>query len=101
MIETKEVRSKYSLKERVFYQSKKLIFFVVLLSILVFIFGPSPLYFGGLVAKQVFKATIGVLLAGLMFHFGAPKIPLQTQLLNDNLSVAIVFAAIVLGVCLA
>lgn len=95
-----EIASRYTRTQKTIYWFKRLLIFVAVFVLSYYAAGESFLL--ALMAKQGAKASLGVVLAILFIKFGFPKAALQHELIEEqNLAVAVVAAAIILGVCLA
>lgn len=103
-MEKSESKPDYSLLERFLYQCKRhVIFIVILLPSLVWLNYVDPTKSESsllvLLVTRVCRSTIGVMLSILFSKFAFPKMALQTEILEDqNVAVAILFAAIIIGV---
>lgn len=54
-----------------------------------------------LLVTRTARSTLGVFLGMLFMKFAFPKIDLQTELVEEhNIASAIIFAAVIIGVCL-
>ncbi len=94
------IRVQFSWIQKALYWSKKLLFPVI---VILAAFGSAgDGFIGAVLVKQAGKAGLGLVVAILGVKFMLPKIALQTELIEDqNVAVAVVVGAIILGVCLA
>lgn len=94
----------FSKFQRFKYQCKRhVIFLVILLPSLYWLHNLDPTKTESsllvLLVTRICRSTIGVMLAILFAKFAFPKMALQSEILEDqNIAVAILFAAIIIGV---
>ena len=98
------IKKRYTLLERFFYSIRRnAIFGLVLIPCYLYLThaNQDENVLMSLIVTRIMRSTIGVLLACLFMKFAFPAVALQTELIEDqNISIAIIFAAIVIGVCM-
>jgi hypothetical protein len=98
------IRERYTRTQRTLYALKRyMIFFVILLPSLWWLAYIDPAKTDSslllLLVTRIARSTIGICLAMLFMKFAFPRVALQTELIDDNnVAVALIFAAIIIGV---
>ena len=98
------IKKRYTHLERSIYALKRYcIFLVILIPCFLYLkyVNPDENVLMTLLVTRIARSTVGVMLACLFMKFAFPKIAFQTEILDEaNISVAIIFAAIVIAVCM-
>lgn len=106
MADSEQIRSRYTMTQRLFYNLKRyLVFMVILAPALIWLYYVDPTKTESsllvLLTTRIARSTTGVCLAMLFMKFAFPKMALQEEIVTDqNISAALIFAAIVIATCL-